>query len=437
MQRTIAQNALTTLAARLLGLGLALGTGVMTARLLGAAGRGLYSLAILCWTLGVLLLGLGIPTANAYQASRKKHQLPLLASNSFLLVLGIGCALAIAVALFRRGFSHLPHGLEQLVPLLAILIPIGILTKAFAGIIQGQNRIKTYNLVQLISPTISLITMGILVGFLRLGLAGALAAWGVGQIAAALVSSVVVVKSSGISLTANGGLMIECLVYGFQVCIMDLIGTLNLRFDMFLVAYFLGAESVGYYSVAILVADIVYFSPSAIATASLPRLAGASTAAEARLIGDRGCRIALFSGIASALVLGLASPIAVPAIYGAAFSPAVAPLLVLLPGVAVYGVAHITTAYFNGRVGKPWINACIAALSLLLDVVFASFLIPRMGLVGAAIASSAAYTIAMLVNLGVYLFYSQSTIWNMLVITKVDFRSLANAARDFAPFGER
>jgi O-antigen/teichoic acid export membrane protein len=77
-------------------------------------------------------------------------------------------------------------------------------------------------------------------------------------------------------------------------------------------------------------------------------------------------------------------------IYGEAFATAYGPLLALLPGVVLLGGAKVLTNEIAGR-GHPHYNSVASALGLGLTIVLDLLLIPRFGVLGAAIASSLAY----------------------------------------------
>jgi len=123
------------------------------------------------------------------------------------------------------------------------------------------------------------------------------------------------------------------------------------------------------------------------------------------------------------IILLSAGRFVVPALYGKAFIGAVLPLSILLPGVAFYGMAHITSAYFNGHIGKPIINTGLAAISLIINIVLNIILIPKIGVNGAALSSTIAYILAMGVCIYMFIRLSGTPVKDMLIVRKDDFRS--------------
>lgn len=85
------------------------------------------------------------------------------------------------------------------------------------------------------------------------------------------------------------------------------------------------------------------------------------------------------------------------------FEPMAPALRILLPGAAVYGLAAAFSGYYTYQRGKPWAAAIVAGLGLVVDILLALLLVPRFGVNGAAIASTVAYSVAMVVGVAAFL----------------------------------
>jgi len=81
---------------------------------------------------------------------------------------------------------------------------------------------------------------------------------------------------------------------------------------------------------------------------------------------------------------------------------------VLLPGVVLLGGAKVLTNEIAGR-GYPHYNSVNSGLALILTVILDLVLIPRYGALGAALASSLAYTAIFFTAIGFYLNVSRGT----------------------------
>ena len=77
-------------------------------------------------------------------------------------------------------------------------------------------------------------------------------------------------------------------------------------------------------------------------------------------------------------------------VFSSAFLGAYIPLLVLLPGVVLLGSCKVLANDIGGR-GFPHYNSINSGLSFVATVIFDLLLIPKMGVVGAALASTLSY----------------------------------------------
>ena len=110
---------------------------------------------------------------------------------------------------------------------------------------------------------------------------------------------------------------------------------------------------------------------------------------------------------AGAIPLALLSLVVIPRLFGAAFAPAVLPACILLIGLAGEGVAAVAIAYLYGN-GMPGMASTGVGVGVVVTVVLDLLLIPTMGIVGAAVASTAAYLSTTLACVGFFVRQSRS-----------------------------
>ncbi|MFQ1030705.1 hypothetical protein ACEWB3_12645, partial [Staphylococcus haemolyticus] len=124
------------------------------------------------------------------------------------------------------------------------------------------------------------------------------------------------------------------------------------RADLFIVERYTGLASAGVYSVAVSVADLLWFLSSSVTAAAYGRL-GAPQREEAIALAVRLMHLNLVVLLAAAPVLALLAAWALPAWLGADYRQAVPLLLVLLPGVWAYACASTLSAYYTNGLGRP------------------------------------------------------------------------------------
>lgn len=179
------------------------------------------------------------------------------------------------------------------------------------------------------------------------------------------------------------------------------VSLLNYRATLFMVERFQGIAAAGIYSVAAQVAELLWMLSGALTVAAYHRI-GAAPTRESALLAAHAARQGVVLTALAAPLLGLLAWAALPWVLGAAYRDSWLPLLCLLPGVAAYAAASGLSAFFTHHGGRPQWAAGIAALSLLVNVAVGVVLVPRWGAVGAALASSLGYVLA--IGVGLWLF---------------------------------
>lgn len=408
---------------------LTMGTGILTARLLGPSGKGIYALMIFASTLATYLFGLGIPQFTACYAGKPDYSTGAILRNGYRFSL-LGLVLAWSLAAFIWVKPNLLPNNEQAwyVLVVAAVLPFTLISAQTQGCLQGVNRMKAFNLMRMLSPAVNLAMLLAAVLWLNLGLLGALAAWICGEAAVAIGGFLTTTRYLADRGKQTHNLMKASGRFGLSVLLAQTVSILNLRFDLFLVGIFAGAASVGYYSVAASLSVLLWYLPSSIGTALIPRLASAPRL-EAATMTAQACRMALAISMLSGVIAALVVTPLIPIVYGPDYSPSVTAFLLLLPGSVIFGVAHITTSYFNSALNRPLISTGLAGLSLTIDIVLNLALTPRWGILGASTAATTSYAISAAVALVVFSRVSGLGLAEVVLIRHEDWSKLQSVSR--------
>jgi O-antigen/teichoic acid export membrane protein len=97
------------------------------------------------------------------------------------------------------------------------------------------------------------------------------------------------------------------------------------------------------------------------------------------------------------------------------------PLVLLLPGIVAFAPVKVLAAYLAGA-GLPRLFFRVSTSSLVVTVVLDLLLIPRLGIAGAALASSASYTTAAAVMLWIFRSTTGVPLRDVLLPTREDIR---------------
>jgi O-antigen/teichoic acid export membrane protein len=225
--------------------------------------------------------------------------------------------------------------------------------------------------------------------------------------------------------TADPQLGRQMVAYGAKFQVGQFFGSANLTMDQVLIAAWLPPAALGFYVVAVSAATLSQILSRAVQTVATPEIAQRDNP-EARIQrlqqvfnGYWGLSILVMIGMAALL------PIVIPVVYGAAFRGAIVPAEILLLASLFMGAKHVLS---GGAValGDPWLisKANVAALPVTVGLLLV--LLPVWGPMGAALASSAAYS----VELGVLIYgLRRRHAISTAGLFRLDLRQVAHAFR--------
>lgn len=387
-------------AARVLTAGMSFGVVWLTARYLGAAGRGQVSLFLTEVAGLALLAGLVGGSSLIYLVPRRNVWHLLLPAYGWAGVVSAGGAAVVALV---RPVS-LPYMLHLGgVTLVQVLVSINLF------LLLGRQCERAYN---------------VLTTAQTVGLAAALAlAFGPLRWPTVTAYYYANYVAYGLPWLVSTGLLLrlpdawghhgarrratarELARHSRGAHLSNLLAFANYRFSYYAVVYLADVRALGILSVGVALAEAVWLIPRSTALIQYVALVNAADKRDQTYAALRGSRLTLLA--TAGAVLGLAAvPAAwLAAIFGPEFGAAHGVILALAPGILVNGAAMQASTYFAG-VGRYGVNNRAALLGLAVTVPLCLLLVPRLGLVGAALSMSASYTASM-----VYLFchYRQAT----------------------------
>jgi len=178
-----------------------------------------------------------------------------------------------------------------------------------------------------------------------------------------------------------------------MIGVTNLIGLLNYRVGLFVVERQLGLAATGVYSIAVIVAELLWLVSGSLTQAAYGRI-GTRERAHAASTTVRVVQLGVTVLLMAAPALWLVAHWLVPSALGAAYKDSLLPLAVLLPGALLFGGASALSAYFTNHAGLPQVSAWAAFGSLVANALLAWALVPRLGMAGAALAASLSYAVS-------------------------------------------
>ncbi len=414
-----------TLLAAGLNSALALVTGVLVARMLGPEGKGAVTLAVLVFSEFPLVLSLGVEIAVIYHGGRARVPLPTLASAAMGLSLVMGTTgTVLALSLFAFAFRHrIPAELAPVIILMSCLIPLDLFTRVLRNLVRVSGRTVEERFLTTFQALVILLLVAVAL-WTGWGLPGAFAGYAVGQL---LSSAVVIVLAMRWGLLCSGptfplSLWKALIEYGSKIQAGMVLQHLNYRLDTYLIAFFLGGPAVGLYSVAVGMAEWLWIIPEVLGPALMQRVATRSDT-EANLFMPPLLRCTSAVLMMGAAAWSLAGSWVIRTLYGEAFASSYLALVLLLPGIWSLGLWKSLMHDLSVR-GYPIYLTWTSAVGVILTVVLNLILVPRWGIVGASIASSAAYTAAFLTALRLYSRVTKIPPAQLLVPRLADFSDI-------------
>lgn len=371
----------------------AFGTQICYARLLGPFGRGQVSLCLMAIAAGALIGALGgeIPLV-VWTAKSRNEPAHWLSAVLFWGLLGSGAACCVWAALYWGWHPLFLKGVtDHLAVLVLLSIPVSILLGYFMAILTGMERFQLRAGLSLLYHSAGLTALLVFVYFYGRKSEMAVLGMMAGSLLTIIVTAVMIKQflSSAWAVFPRAEILREAVSLGLRGQLGNLATFLNYRLDVFIVNYLLDPGQVGIYALGVAVSEAIWQIPQAVALALFPRTARTLNAGAAEFTCVVLRQVLLVSCI-SGIALAVISPIFVPLVFGAQFAPSVSVIWWILPGTVALSLGKVMSADLAGR-SKPELSSifafCALAVTLILDVA----LIPRMGIQGAALASSAAY----------------------------------------------
>ncbi len=415
LARFVALNMLGVVATGVIGFG----ASIALARWLGPSDRGLVALMYSVSSLALVLVGIGVPWATIYYAKRSDATPQGLLGNSLLQAGVIAIVLIPATWVgylwLADTFGHGEGGTTWV--LAAVLVPIVFLDWTTHGQLMGMLLFGRYNLLSVLAKIAYLLAIVVLLGIFSLGVAAGMYAY----IAASLVMIIGALKPilSSKRPRIEPSLLRRMLHYGSRVQVGSVFQIAMARLDIVILQFFRPLSQVGYYVVAQTIAELLLQLSGAFQISVMPlvsRYEGderqATTSADSvRHYGIVGS-LATFGNVVFGTAVILFA-------YGIQYRSAIVPMLVLLPGVWFLGMGGVIQGDLSGR-GRPGLSSQLAGMAAVVTIVLDLALIPAFGVIGAAIASTIAYTMYGIASLMALRSISGIPIRQLVTPTKAD-----------------
>lgn len=386
---------LQTFFTQLLMLTLGIISSIVTARLLGPEGRGVFFfLGTVVATL-VQLGNFGLHASNTYYLAREQAILSQIVGNSLVMSLLGGTILATLARFALRTTEAGIAGSLDMLDIALMGVPFGLLYLFITNLFLAQGQTSIFNLVEFVSRLLNVLMTIIALLVFGTGVTGLITVITAVTASTALMVMAIFVKRNRITPKVRLTLLSSHLSYGWKAYLAALFSFLVIRSDIYLVNYFLGPTSTGIYSLAVQIGDMLLLLPLAIGTVFFPTAARMHAGRWGFMM--RVLRKTALIMFLAVLGVALVGRVLIGFLYGEAFIGAATALRLLLPGILFLSINTVLNNFLAAE-GMPPIVVWAPIGGLLLNVAANLCIIPMLGINGAALVSSGTYFLILLIT---------------------------------------
>jgi O-antigen/teichoic acid export membrane protein len=423
----IALGSLRSLIYRLMGMFFWALIGVITARALSVEGRGTYvSVVAIIGTVAGFTPS--FTSAAAYYVSNKKRSEAEVASNGALLVLAAG---VIQLAACVAGWAFYQGEGRALFLVVGVALFPGMARGAISGVFLGTSQVGRYNFAiygQAYASFAALLVWVVLLGHRTTE--GAVVAFIAGDYLS--LAGLVALQRSWwgwlVHHPPDLGLMRGIILFGLVTGLSGAVGILGGHADRLLVPALDSQEGLGIYASAVALVELIGLVAGAVSVASYARVGALSRRAAADLT-TRSVRHALPAVAGTALVVFVFAPLVIRVLYGSRYVDAAASLRILCFAAVLAAPSGLLGNYFVVQMGRPSITVMLAVAGLIVKAGLCVLLIPPMGYVGAAWATTASAAVGAFISTVLFLRVSGAQFRDMWRVEWEDILSYVRLVR--------
>jgi enterobacterial common antigen flippase len=391
LKSRLAGHFTTTLVTQVALLGFGSLSGMASARLLGPEGRGELAALTLWPSMLVFLAAIGMNQAIVFHIGRGLWSPSEVWTSSTMIGLGQSIlVVAVGLPVVSLALRHYSSGVRDLAWLFLAASPLVILSGYPGNLLQGSLDLFSFNLTRMIVPlvysggvaTLFLLHRPFLREVVSCQIAGYALALGFGYW--------ILSRNVPIRFAWNSEACLSLVSYGLKTQLGNVSSYVNRSADQLVLSLFVAPSELGLYAVAVTTAAVVGLFPQAVGIVTLA--AGSnSNSIEAKKILGHGFRASLFWLIIVCSLLFILAPALIRFVFGPAFARSATACRILLPGAAALGLNQVL--YDGARsLGEPTLPSYAESFATVVTFLGLWAFLPRYGFVGAAIASTLAYT---------------------------------------------
>ncbi|PHR27535.1 MAG: hypothetical protein COA36_08875 [Desulfotalea sp.] len=406
-----------------------MGAGIIVARLLGPELKGQAVLLSNATQLLFMLGSMGFGSAFSFFIAKKRYQPRQIMSLALFSSLLFGGIVNFCFFFTWKYHSSMWQGIPfNLIILSTLLAVLNIYSTYLLRIVVGFGRIYSMNLSNAVTTIINFVSVVFLLLVWPFGLKGVVYSLWLSGVAQVVVLGWMLRAHLVPKACWDYRFITETYLYGIKSHGLLIINFLNYRLDLFILQYLVkDAVEVGYYSLAVGMAELMWMVPNSV-VAPLFSSVARSDADDRSVITLRTCRWSLIFLILLAVGGVMFGRLFLRLLYGADYLPSYEPFLWLLPGVCLFPIFKLFVIDLAAR-GLPGYGTVASAVALLVNVIANIILIPQFGAKGAAMATSFSYILMSIISLFFFMRITKYTFRDIFVVEQVEIQFIFSKIR--------
>ncbi len=368
---------------------------ILTARSLGPSGKGILTLLNLIIVFSFQFGNLGLNAAVVYYSAKfKKFKNKIFWTNFiFTLCISFFIILIFEIALKKIIINRIPNikiGYIYFIVIYMSIIMYFLKTITVEKILYGIGKIRKMLLTDIILTTV---LTGILIYLYIMNKITILNIILL-NLSSLILFTVFLIHNINIkfNIKFDCKLLIKEIRYGIKAYLSNLSTFINYRADIFLIAYYLNMKSVGIYSIGINITEKIWLIAGAVSQVLFPYISMGKNKSKNVSYTAFLSKINVYLSGIILIILFFIIPYLINYLWGSKFYDAVNVIRILIPGVTIIVYGKIISSYFAG-VGKPQYATFSSIGIMTVNIILNIILIPKLGINGAAIASTISYSL--------------------------------------------
>lgn len=367
----------------------------LLARWLGPDGLGLYSLILTVYTLSLIFASFGLPTALIKYVStykNKQKSLNQIVTAGLLSSLGFGTFVGIILYFLSEYIANFfgTPALVNLIKLLIFVFPVSAFLDMQLGVFNGLRLMKRYTFLMISRQVLMFFFMAEFVA-LGFGVKGVIMGIGLSSVLAIFYGHFLLKDIAKLDIREFIPNVKKLVPFGGKLAMANTVNQINARLDIIFIGYFLMTPDVGYYSVALAISQFFWFVPMSIQKITYPATSEYWSKKEhgkLQKMLTNVLKVTTLILLTIGLFVAFFAKDIISVLFGDNFFYATTPLLILLIGTIIRGGMCQPIGGSLSAINRPDLALKISIVILVVNILLNIYLIPKIGITGAAIATT-------------------------------------------------